>query len=207
MNIYEKLQTMRCELQDAQLHKSGKNTFAGYEYFELQDIIPTINKLMQESKVTSVVSFGTDHAELVLINIEKPEEKVVFTSPMAKTVLKGCNETQGLGATITYIRRYLYINAFEIVENDALDAVTSKDTPKPAAKPATKPTPQPSRDMISDPQAKRLYAIAKGAGWSDELIKEHLLEVYGLGSSRDILRKDYEAIVSHFEKGNEEVPV
>jgi len=46
MNIYEKLQIMRCELQDMKLKKSGKNKFAGYEYFELQDFIPEINKLM-----------------------------------------------------------------------------------------------------------------------------------------------------------------
>ncbi len=122
MNIYEKMQDMRCKLQAKALKKSGKNAFAKYEYFELQDIIPAINSLMQEAKVTSEISFNQELAMLRIINIEKPDEGMLFTCPMAKAELKGCHEVQNLGASITYIRRYLYINAFEIVEHDALDS-------------------------------------------------------------------------------------
>jgi len=121
MNIYEKLQIMRCELQDMKLKKSGKNKFAGYEYFELQDFIPEINKLMLKNKVTSVLSYMGELATLKLINCEKPDEAIEFTSPMAKANLKGCHEVQNLGATITYLRRYLYMTAFEIIEHDMLD--------------------------------------------------------------------------------------
>jgi hypothetical protein len=37
MNIYKKLQAARIKLQQTELRKSGKNKFAGYEYFELSD--------------------------------------------------------------------------------------------------------------------------------------------------------------------------
>ena len=122
MNIYSKLQKMRVELQGMQLKKSGKNTFAGYSYYELGDFLPAINKLMDDNAVCSVITYSDDCAMLELVNTEKPEEKVTFTSPMREAVLKGAHPIQNLGAMETYSRRYLYMTAFEIVEADALDA-------------------------------------------------------------------------------------
>jgi len=122
MNVFEKLQTARIQLQSTKMKKSGHNKFAGYQYFELGDFLPEINKLFAELKLCSVVSFGKDLAELKVINIEKPEEVVTFTSPMADANLKGCHPIQNLGAVETYNRRYLYVSALEIVEHDALDS-------------------------------------------------------------------------------------
>lgn len=121
MNIYEKLQEARVELQGMNLKKSGKNSFAQYDYFELADFMPHINRIMLEKKLTGFCSFTEDLASLTLVNSEKPEERIVFTSPMSKANLKGCHEVQNLGAVETYQRRYLYTTAFEIVEADLLD--------------------------------------------------------------------------------------
>lgn len=52
--------------------------------------------------------------------------------------------------------------------------------------------------VISDPQRKRLYAIARGAGLSDAQFKDELLRM-GYSSSKDVLRSSYEDICSHFE--------
>jgi hypothetical protein len=43
---------------------------------------------------------------------------------MSRAELKGCHEVQNLGAVQTYLRRYLWTTAMEIVEHDALDATT-----------------------------------------------------------------------------------
>ncbi len=51
--------------------------------------------------------------------------------------LKGCHEVQNLGASITYITRYLLVMALAICEHDALDATTGSEEPK-SAKPITK---------------------------------------------------------------------
>jgi hypothetical protein len=45
---------------------------------------------------------------------------------MSTAALKGCHEVQNLGAVQTYLRRYLWVAALEIVEHDALDATTGK---------------------------------------------------------------------------------
>ena len=54
---------------------------------------------------------------------ENPTETATYTSPMRELELKWCNQIQALGWTETYQRRYLYMNAFDIVESDMFDAV------------------------------------------------------------------------------------
>ena len=75
--------------------------------------------------------------------IDKPDETIQFLSPMSEASLKGCHAIQNLGAVQTYLRRYLWVNALEIVEHDALDATTGKDeTPKKATRELTAFTPE-----------------------------------------------------------------
>lgn len=126
MNLYEKLANARVELQEMGLRKSGKNTFAKYDYFELGDMMPAINRLMAKYKMLGMCSFNEDYATLSIFDAEKPEDVIVFKSPMSTAELKGCHPVQNLGAVETYIRRYLWTAAFEIVECDALDATTGK---------------------------------------------------------------------------------
>ena len=150
MNVYQKLQTARLLLQEKKLGKSGKNKFAGYEYFELQDFLPSVQSIFGDTGLCPVFRVGSNDATLTVYNMEKPEEYVLFTAPMAAAELKGCHPVQNLGASISYLRRYLYVNALEIVEHDALDATTGKEAPvapkpvpKPVAKPADPPPPGP----------------------------------------------------------------
>ena len=135
MNVYKKLQAARVALQGTALKKSGNNKFAGYNYFELGDFLPTINDLFHTAGLCSVVSFGPELATLRVIDTEDGSS-VEFTSPMGSASLKGCHEVQNIGAVETYQRRYLYVTALEIVEHDALEAVTGdpKQDKRPAAK-------------------------------------------------------------------------
>ena len=121
MTVYEKLNDARLAFQKKNVKKSGQNKFAGYSYYELADILPAINEIAKELKFSCVVTFGTEIAQLEFIDAEKPQDRITFLSPMSKASLKGCHEVQNLGAVETYIKRYLYQNCFEIVENDALD--------------------------------------------------------------------------------------
>lgn len=126
-NIYEKLQEMRVELQQMNIKKSGKNKFAGYDYYELGDILPPINELQSKYKTCSFINFDSEKATLTIINTEKTEEKIEFTCPMTSISLKGAHDVQNMGALQTYNRRYLYMNCFEIVENDYFDSVQGKN--------------------------------------------------------------------------------
>ena len=122
MNVFEKLTEARLFFQNANVKMSGKNAFANYKYYELSDILPAINRAAKEIGFCCVVRFGKEEATLDFVNSEKADERIVFTSPMSTASLKGCHEVQNLGAVESYVRRYLYLTAFEIVESDALDA-------------------------------------------------------------------------------------
>ena len=128
MNIYEKLQDCRLKLSKSDLKKSGHNAYTQADYFELGDFLPKLTEIMAESKLTSIITFTDEVATLTLVDSEKPEDTIVFTSPMRDATLKGTHPIQNLGAVETYSRRYLYTIAFDIVESDTLDKVQSAQT-------------------------------------------------------------------------------
>ena len=124
MSIYNKLNLARIQLQNTKLEKSGHNKFAGYKYFELGDFLPTINNIFNQLGICGVVSFTHEIATLTITNIED-SASIIITSPMGSAALKGCHEVQNIGAVETYQRRYLWVSAMEIVENDIVDALTN----------------------------------------------------------------------------------
>jgi hypothetical protein len=149
MNVYKKLQTVRNAFLSEPIKKSGKNKFAGYEYFELGDFIPTIHRLFDHSGLIGVVRFHKTDATLTIYNSDLPEEFVVFTTPMVFASNPKGQPIQDLGSTHTYLRRYLWLMALEIVEHDAVDAsapVETKAPPKVApTPPKVDPTPPEGR--------------------------------------------------------------
>lgn len=143
MSIYSKLAEARVKLQKKGIKPSGANAFSKYTYFELGDFLPKINEIFAEKKMCGVVSFTEQVATLTIYDAES-EEKIIFTSPMASAQLKGCHEIQNLGAVQTYQRRYLYMTALEISENDVLDENKDDESVKESNRQSAK-TKAPSR--------------------------------------------------------------
>lgn len=129
MSVHKKLMEARIKLQSADLKKTGHNKFAGYTYFELGDFLPTVQDIFAGLGLCGTISFRQDYACLTIIDADGGinATSLEFVCPMASAQLKGCHDVQNLGASMTYIRRYLWVNALEIVEHDALDATTGSD--------------------------------------------------------------------------------
>ena len=132
MTIFEKIQKVRVGLKNSKIKMSGKNSYAGYDYFELCDFLPTLNDLMLEVGMTAIPSFTSDEATLTAINFEDTNDRFVITSPFSSAELKGCHAVQNVGAVETYQRRYLYQAMFDIAESDGLNAVQGKSENKQA---------------------------------------------------------------------------
>jgi len=139
MNVYQKLNEARAKFHKKALKKSGHNKFAGYNYFELGDFVIPAIEIFNEAGLTSIIRFGKDIAEFIVVNTEKPDEIIVFTSPMSEANLKGCHPVQNLGAVQTYISRYLWVSVLHIVEHDALDATTGRKGDAPIITPKGNP--------------------------------------------------------------------
>jgi len=130
MSVYKSLQNVTVALQNSVIKKSGKNKFAGFKYFELGDFLPTVNKLFSDNGLNGYVTFTHELACLVITDVED-DTSVEITSPMVDIDMKGANPIQNLGAVQTYQRRYLYLAALGIVENDVVDTQEMKSEPKP----------------------------------------------------------------------------
>lgn len=126
MNVYKNLMQARIDLQNTTLTKSGHNKFAGYKYFELGDFIPAIQNIFNGLGLCGTISYTNDLATLTIVDMADMS-KIEITSPMSEAALKGCHAVQNLGAVQTYIRRYLWVTALEIVEHDAIDSSSGAD--------------------------------------------------------------------------------
>lgn len=162
-NVYSKLQEARVKLQKIDMKKSGKNAFAKFNYFELQDFLPHVNDIFNELKLFSQVNFHEGLATMTIINTEKTDEQIVFTCPTSDAGVKGANPMQALGAQQTYARRYLYLNALEIVENDLSDAMIGSKT-----------------EIIGNDKRQKLYKLASVKGVSANEVKALIKKETGL---------------------------
>lgn len=160
MSVYKKLNNARTMLHAQPLKKSGRNTFAEYDYFELSDfLIPSLTAF-EAVGLCAVISFTRDVATMRIVDVETGEH-IEITSPMGSAALKGCHEVQNIGAVETYQRRYLWTTAMEIVERDALEATTGRGAPEPKAKFAT------------DAQLAELRAVIEANGTDVKRLCEH----------------------------------
>jgi len=76
-------------------------------------------------------------------------------------------------------------------------AATSEEiSPKTEAVPDK---PEEKESCITEKQAKRLFAISMGAGWSNNELKAYLSQKYGVEKSNQVKTSDYETICKYIE--------
>ena len=158
MSVHKKLMQARLTLQGMKLKKSGLNKFAGYQYFELGDFIPAVQTIFNDVGLCGVISYGKEIATLTITDTEDGTSLDV-TSPMSTAALKGCHEVQNLGAVETYIRRYLWVTAMEIVEHDALDSSEGPAPKKDSAAPASFRSSPTMNVLESLPEARQSIIV------------------------------------------------
>ena len=131
--IYQKLANARKDFHQNALVKTGHNDYSNYDYFELSDFLIPALEILEANDLITIISFETELATMRVIDLSTGEEFVI-TSPMSTAVLKACQPVQSMGACQTFVRRYLYVTLFEIVEHDAIEETTGKPEPsKPKA--------------------------------------------------------------------------
>lgn len=160
MSVYKKLAEVRKRLAQAGIKKSGKNTYSDYEYLSLEDFLPELSVICAEVGIVAIPSFTTDVAFLRIVDVDGADgaAEILITSPMSTATLKASHAVQNLGAVETYLRRYLYMAAFEIVENDPLDGGSDKPEAKQEAKQdrpkqEAKPKQDAKKPDIKEPEA------------------------------------------------------
>lgn len=171
---------IRVKLQNAKLKKSGKNKFAGFDYFELADFLPKLNELMQEEGINDLFTIEDEKATLTLIKEEEGKGVqtqvysipfILFETPVnlkqdTKTgeirEIKSMQDIQYLGALNTYYKRYLYLNAFGITDGDVIDAMDNTTGGATKKFMATEKQIAKVKELVSDiPSMLKYYNVEK----------------------------------------------
>lgn len=176
--IYELLQEVRLELSKTKLNKSGFNKHLNFNYFELGDFVPTATQLFADKGLCPIfnIVYDPNGIEIAVLKIVKGAEQIQFSTPTdAPSNMSGI---QALGAKITYLRRYLYLIALDIVENDVVDASIEENKPTVENKKAT----EKQVEMI-----KKLY---------DEENIAKMLEYFNIKSLSDLSLKDASTVIA-----------
>ena len=203
MNVYQKLQKARVELQSRNLKKTGFNAYAnnkqGFYYFQLDDFLPSVIEIFNnlglfgyfniDPKTTDSNGMVHEIAVLKIMNLENLNDYIEFKTETAEAGTKG-TDIQNLGSKHTYMRRYLYMEALEITESDRVDCLPD-DEKKKASKPVKstddiKATPKQIEEM------KQLYPMER---------IEKMLAFFKVGSLAEMSVKQASAAI---KKGREE---
>ena len=127
MKLNESIIKVRVDLQNATIKKSGKNSFAGFTYYELSDFLPKLNELMLANGINDQVSITSELASITLWKGEESQTYSIpfikFDTPLNKNGKPSMQDIQYLGALNTYYKRYLYLNAFGITDGEVIDSM------------------------------------------------------------------------------------
>lgn len=112
---------------ELRLEKGGLNEFIKHSYFRPDDILQAINPLLDKYNLITI--FNMDFLKdrevykgiLRVVDCDS-EENVCYRFEIPPTEVKGASKTQNAGATQTYCKRYIMMNAFNIaVDKDDPD--------------------------------------------------------------------------------------
>ena len=217
MNIYEKLNKIQVELKAP---KNSYNSFGKYKYRNLESILEALKPLLDKYKCILTVSddieligerfYIKSTATLIDIEVEKTEgdfSNRITTVAYAREedVKKGMDASQLTGASSSYARKYALNGLFAIDDTKDSDDVNQGEKPIARSRnnpPGPAPVQQQAQtqqqgfnansnsNLITESQAKRMYALAKG----DVEILKKVLSQFDFTSSKEVTKDKYNSI-------------
>lgn len=159
MTIYEKLARMQNEMHYIGFKKTGSNKFLKAKYFKLDDLLKELIPLTIKYETTLIFSFTSDGV-LKLKDWDPEKGEISIRVPFPEFKVSDPNKlTQNIGGAITYLKRYLLMNMFLIMEKDIVDSNTNNTGVKKETNTSKK---EVSESVTGDPVQKvREYIHSK----------------------------------------------
>lgn len=199
-NIYKKMQLARVKLQEIGLKKSGKNAHLHYDYYELSDFIPAIQKICNEVGLFTHVIAAGEISQLTITNIDNTEETLIFKMDSVEVKLNSGQTIQQIGAAQTYYRRYLYMTAFEICEPDVFEIQNGDASKQNYKQPKQYNKSQPQPVQNNHAMLVKIGEKAKKAELSSEDVINIIKSKYNKEGSKQLSAKECSDLFNNFDK-------
>ncbi|MCI8411966.1 MAG: ERF family protein [Clostridia bacterium] len=206
MNIYEKLLNIQTELKAP---KGQENKFGHYKYRSCEDILEAVKPLLAKNKATlqltdKIENLGNRYyikATAILIDTEDTKngeiaciENTAYARESEEK--KGMDDSQITGTASSYARKYALNGLFCI--DDTKDADTNEfkeqqDKSDKDNQKQTEVTEENIDDLVTEQQAKTVYAIMKQKGLD---VEKQLFTNYNITNTKDLTKKQYASILN-----------
>lgn len=177
-----------------------------YRYAPLDEILSVAQPVMGELGLSASWRSKIEPDRVIVAcrishTLGHHEESGDIAMPIVSTDGAGANPAQRVGIALTYAKRYALLGILGLAPEDDDDGGGASGRPA-APQPADEPDSGHGDRTITEPQQKRLHAIASGQKWSEEAL-HFLLSDCGVlsGSSKDVPMAGYEAIVETIKRG------
>ena len=181
----------------------SENPFFHSRYASLKSVMETVRPVLAKNGLSIIQTTGFQGERFGLYTT------LLHTSGDSLSGFYWINpakpDPQGLGAAVSYARRYAMAAMLGIVndtddDGNATGGTVNRNTQTNVQENGhtNVKTENGNNRKITDKQAKRLYAISKSAGREDVEAQDHLQEQYGFNRTSDVTENVYEEICTFF---------
>ena len=115
--IMSKLQKLRDEIKG--IKAEGRNNFNNFDYIRLKDILKVVTPLLRKYKLATHHRLWMNPPLIDLVDTETGYSISFGTNCTVEPQGKNNNQVlQALGSTETYLRRYIYLQIFDLYDDD-----------------------------------------------------------------------------------------
>lgn len=133
------------------IKKEGENNVNNFNYFKPDDIMIILNPLLKEYNLITIfqMEFNVEkdmYGGVLIIDDCDEDKSVIYYFDIPLTIMERMSQAQNAGATMTYCKRYMLMNAFNIADNN-LDP--DKGTGRPVSKSVNKSVNRPVSKSVN----------------------------------------------------------
>jgi hypothetical protein len=169
--------------------KNATNPHFKNRYATLDSVIEAYKESYLDNGIT-VLENPVTKDDLVGVEVTFLHESGQFITHDPFMLPPGKNTAQGYGSSITYARRYALSAVLNIAAEEDDDGNTASEDNK-------------QNRQLSEPQVKRLYAIAKQAGIEPGAVKSVIMRDYNKTNIADLTKPEYDAVCGRLEQKKE----
>ena len=197
MSIYAKLIKVQNELKAP---KNQYNSFGKYSYRNCEDICESVKPLLLANGLAMFISDNIEligdryYIKAIVTVVDTETGETLTNSALAREEenKKGMDSSQVTGSTSSYARKYALNGMFLIDDTKDSDFTNTHGKDKEEAKTTS--------TRLTEPQIKRLYAIAAKASVEKSMVLKAIKQEFKVEKAELLTKDQYDELCARLEK-------